>query len=568
MCDIITSIKGIKYVLHKDHSISKYEGDNNVCCGMISNKPNIFIINPIVGVLHLSDTVSYTTSKKGVIKKRFSSFLHMFPTMYVKTKKTILQSDQYVVINIDGVEDGKFIGTVLSYICDTSDVFTNNELIKAITTSHWSMKLNKEFAKTIVDITPDRTDMTHIDNIYSVDPIGCVDIDDAIHVTKCDDGTFEIGIHIADASSYVEQGSVFDTELAKRCQTIYSTEKVIHMIPEEISLFHMSLRERLIKRAFSVIVKCDTDINILNVELKKTIVVVKRNLSYELAQEYANSNNNDNIHIKLMYEVGQILKHKYFSKSFDGRDEYDAHQMVEIYMILTNKVVAEHLAQYDGTNVLLRKHNETNHNDPSKDLLSVPPNVLNISKLIQMNSAEYVVGTTGCAHFGLNLDHYTQFTSPMRRYADILVHRQLYASLKHNTLVVPTNVDIFRLNMYNKIYRHAQQYADLINKMSTCGTLITNAYIAGIINDDIPIVKLYIPTIDSVQDVKLCGYNDLKLFDVILEDSMINIKNKLTLNILTIEMFQQVKIRIATSIASILRTHIDIIDPCVNNIFV
>ena len=187
--------------------------------------------------------------------------------------------------------------------------------------AHWF--ISKKYIPSIIDLTPSRLDLTHLD-VYSIDPFGCRDIDDALSF----DNNI-IGIHIADVSSYIEEGGLLDNELSNRVETFYDIQKTIHMIPEELSIHHMSLIEQSIKRAFSVLIYINNN-QIVNVEFKKTLIIVKKNMKYE----------DDITCIQELYDIGKHLKET-IKYAFPINEEYDTHQMVAVYMIIANKLVGE-----------------------------------------------------------------------------------------------------------------------------------------------------------------------------------------------------------------------------------
>jgi len=393
--------------------------------------------------------------------------------------------------------------------------------------------------------------MTHYDNIYSIDPIGCTDIDDAIHC-KLRDGLIEIGIHIADVSSYIADGTKLDIELSKRCATIYSTEKSINMIPDTLSIDHMSLKQDSIKRAFSMILTCNDKYDMLDIKFIKTLIKVKQNLSYEEAQIMIDKN--DNLDLKLIYNVGMGLKLKYFSKSVDPNEQYDTHQMVAIFMILCNSKVAEYIFAYDPNNALLRTH----HIDVSNQQImqDVPLEIKKLCYNVGIERAIYKRGTsTYYNHDSLNLKLYTHFTSPMRRYADIIVHRQLYDALTKKVLLqIPAEI-YFRMNVYSKIYKIIEQYSRILFVVDKMSDSIFECQ-AVIINIDYPHIKVYIGSLDLTYDILICSKKLSHLLQVKYSNNEILINDTLSL-----KLYQKIKLMISITKKSFKNIIATIIDP-------
>ena len=184
-------------------------------------------------------------------------------------------------------------------------------------------------------------------NIYSIDPIGCIDIDDAIHIEEFND-YYQIGIHIADVSYYIEENSIIDLEIQKRAETIYLPNETIHMLPENLMKL-CSLTQDKISRVVSVIFKISKDnYKIIQYDIQRN-VIRPINLSYDEAKILIK--NKSNTELELLYEIGKHL--------YSFQDEiYDIHKMVEKYMILANNYVAIHISI--NKEYILRIHNGLN----------------------------------------------------------------------------------------------------------------------------------------------------------------------------------------------------------------
>jgi len=533
-----------------------------------TNSQNEFVIDTLVGILHLSSNRVTSTGKTGMIKKEFTPFLKRYthlPKFLIKTKKVTSCADQCVIVKIESIKDGVIHGCVSEYIGEMGSQEIDIMSLKMLASSHWSKKLDKQFAQlATTDLTPQRTILSNAINkhIVSVDPYGCEDIDDALHCVKTDDG-YEVGIHIADVSSYIEVGSQFDNELAKRVESVYfdnSKLAQLNMIPNELSIKCMSLKEGNPKRAFSVFLQLDANMDIRNVRFEKTLIVVNKNMSYDEYTEQLKSNEK----LTLLYNVGEHLK-KNISNAFSPHDAYDTHQMVAVFMIYANKYVAEKINNYDPTNVLLRTQHMEQTQQFTENIDKCLIEKYNVSTL---ERAYYKRGSENGGHSGMNLQCYTHFTSPIRRYADILVHRQLLNVLGGNMIVKILTKTLFLMNTYSRLYKQIQRYSHVIDVIYSKNfentVLETFAHVVSIRNTNNS-VRLYIPELGIDHDVQLVSRNFEQLFEVDTTKNSITIKenncNNEHTNKLVIKLFQQVKVKIAITKKSFEKIHVAIIEP-------
>ena len=557
---IIDRYKG-KYSLFDGYSYNECIYDNpsysQIC---INNKlTNNIVFNTFVGILHLSSKKVYTTGKVGQIQKEFTPFIKNLPKILVKTKKINISEDICAIVQLDTFDKSSNIlyCTVLEYLYDT-----NYKLLYALSTCHWnnSHKFNKEFITLkSIDLTNDRSNYTHLP-IYSIDPHGCTDIDDALHCIKTDIG-YEIGIHIADVSSYIEENSIFDIELSKRISSIYLHEQ-INMIPSELSINTISLKENQIKRAFSVILILNNEYDIIDVCYKKTLINVTKNMSYEECQQIIDNNANNNI--INMYNIGLHLKNKLLH-SFDPTEIYDTHQMVAVFMIYTNKLVAEKIASICPSHILLRSLPVNTHNN-----IICNNHLEKLHNIITKERAFYKMNIINSRHNGLNLDIYTHFTSPIRRYADILVHRQLWKVLNNIEIKPISTKTLFLINSYSKIYKQIERYYNLINIINSPSFIDINnieldAYII-FINSNENDIKLYIEKMNIIYDYTLI-HNKLKhLISTNIEENILTVTNINTKEEIILKLFDLIKIKISISRNNMNKLNIMILQPDIYNL--
>ena len=314
---------------------------------------------------------------------------------------------------------------------------------------------------------------------FTIDPEDAKDFDDALSLRKLDDDLWEVGVHIADVSYYVEPGSILDEEAYERATSVYLVDRVVPMLPEKLSNGVCSLRPHEDKLCFSAIFKMNGDAKVLEQWFGRTVIHSNRRFTYDEAQQIIETGEGDyKEEVLKMNELAQILRQKRFKQgsiSFERvevkfkideagkplsvyfKEARESNMLVEEFMLLANKKVAEFAGKVPGKQqpktFVYRVHDKP---DPEKldnfnhfikkfgyDILTTNPkviskslnslmdkikgkseqNVIETLAIRSMAKAEY--STRNIGHYGLNFDHYTHFTSPIRRYPDVMVHRLL-----------------------------------------------------------------------------------------------------------------------------------------------
>lgn len=548
-------------------STNMFIGKNNVNCSLLTK---------FVGILHVSSKsiIKNGITKNGMCKKKFTPFMKHLPKIVVKTNRIETGPDEYVVVRFEKMELDVMHCEVDMYLGQIGEYQIDLLMTKYLGCCHWINKYNKNFSNLVqIDTCADRIDYSNDPTmiIYSIDPNGCVDIDDAIHI-KQQHTQYEIGIHIADVSSYIEEGSIYDMELSKRVETLYYDNpdiNPIHMIPECLSLTNISLNVEGKKRTFSVIITLDNNFNILKVDFKRLLVKINKNLSYEQAEKMIQTD----INIKNMYEIGSKLK-QHISSSFNDKIPYDIHQMIEVYMIMANKLVAEKLIanDVDNSNVLLRSQNSKSVQPTQSAQLvqsvqldeSDEPIDLNLIKKYELSKSEraiYQFGVSESRHSNLNLEYYTHFTSPMRRYADVMVHRQLEKKINGEEIKKIPLEKLFLINFYSNYYKKVSRYSNLIfvaKKLPSVSEYDCNVIlIKNNGNIRLHISELKLDYDHIIIDKKINNIIEITNFN----DNIIILENIITKNKITIKLFQKLRIKIVKLEKSMEKINISIIDP-------
>ena len=325
---------------------------------------------------------------------------------------------------------------------------------------------------------------------FTIDPCDAKDFDDALSIRKLEKDKYEIGIHIADVSHYVAPGGVLEKEAMDRATSVYLVDRTIPMLPERLSNGLCSLRPNEEKLTFSAVFEMDNSGKVYRKSLGRTIIKSDRRFTYEEAQERIEGLESDfTKEITLLHNMAKKLRQQRFQKgaiNFETvevqfrldekgnplevipKERKDAHKMIEEFMLLANREVATHI--FRGEEKRTEKGSKTFvyrvHDDPDPGKLSsfaafasrfghkidVSKNISSsLNKLMEniegqpeqnvleslairtMAKAKYTTDANG--HFGLAFEHYTHFTSPIRRYPDVVVHRLLQHYIDHGKSV-------------------------------------------------------------------------------------------------------------------------------------
>jgi len=509
--------------------------------------------NFICGILHLSSNISYGQTKNGIIKlfTPFNDFIYndkKYDSFHVGTKKSYNPRDVYCVVKFVEINKEEVaIGTIESYIGEVGDMTTEKKFIKENCVCSWANNKTFDPDDYCIDLYEKNRIKFDFDKIYSIDPQKCLDIDDAIHVKK-NNNEYEIGIHISDVSSYIPIDSLLDDELTHRCESLYLKDCQIDMLPDFL-LRECSLTIGKEKRVMSIIIILTEEYKIKNIRFEHYMINVKQNLSYEKAQYLINNKSDQDL--CLMYELGkQMIKNK--TIPFETK-EYDTHTMVEVYMILANIIVAR-----QQNNKIFRSNN-----GPQKELYKNDENNEMIKKanMLLMSKASYTIEKN--CHVGVG-DIYTHYTSPIRRYIDILVHRNL-------SNIVTENVEnkIVHINMIKNIYKKCENLSNMIDKIYELNIkngdiLIATGYV---IYFDDKKVKIYVEGYDMIVTSMLYSEKLMHLVETEINNDTIILKKEKSSIQIKMKMFDKIKIQIAFTIFMKKKLSVIILEPNIRDLF-
>ena len=317
---------------------------------------------------------------------------------------------------------------------------------------------------------------------FTIDPVDAKDFDDALSIRSLENGRWEIGVHIADVTHYIEEKSKLEKEALHRATSVYLVDRTIPMLPEKLSNGLCSLRPHEDKLTFSAVFEMDETGRLYDTWIGKTVIHSDRRFAYEEAQQVMDTGEGDYVEeLQTLNKIAKALKEKRFKNgaiSFETtevrfkldengkplhiyvKERKDAHKLIEEFMLLANRKVAEFVF-----NIKKRGKRYTmvyrTHDSPDPDKLTnfslfaskfgykvdlenkevsaelnrlaeqtegkPEQSVLQSLAIWTMAKAKYTTEPLG--HFGLAFEHYSHFTSPIRRYPDMMAHRLIFKYL-------------------------------------------------------------------------------------------------------------------------------------------
>lgn len=316
--------------------------------------------------------------------------------------------------------------------------------------------------------------------VFTIDPVDAKDFDDAVSLKKLENGHYQLGVHIADVSYFVPEGSIIDKEALQRGTSIYLVDRVIPMLPERLSNELCSLKPGQPRLTYSCIMEIDQRGNVVDYQLTPSVIISKRRFSYEEVQKIIDDQDSTDSYATILREMRDFSQKLRRIRNQQGSIDFEtpevrfilnehgkpveiipiqrlqSHELIEEFMLMANKTVARHISKISGKGKKLPFIYRV-HEKPDSDKISHFENFLNalgfkikIPKNVTPRQFQdimnQVLGTKddilikevalrtmmkanyspqNIGHFGLAFSDYTHFTSPIRRYPDLTVHRLL-----------------------------------------------------------------------------------------------------------------------------------------------
>ena len=394
--------------------------------------------------------------------------------------------DKVVVKIVEWPEDANSpIGEVVDVLGEAG---SNNAEINAIMAEFglpykYPENVQKAAEKIDPGITPEeiakRRDMRDVCT-FTIDPADAKDFDDALSIQRLPNGNWEIGVHIADVTHYVTPGTIIEKEAESRATSVYLVDRTVPMLPERLCNFICSLRPDEEKLCHSVIFEMTADAKVKKYDICHTVIKSNRRFSYEEAQAVIETGKGDLVEeILTLNELAQKLRKERFDEgavSFNREElkfeidengkpiavhshvSKEANKLIEEFMLLANRTVAEHIGKV-ARNKTAKAFVYRIHDEPNSDKLGNFADIAahfgykvkttgtmkevncSINRLLEQakgkpeeemlsilairSMAKATYATTNVGHYGLAFEYYTHFTSPIRRYPDMMVHRLL-----------------------------------------------------------------------------------------------------------------------------------------------
>lgn len=377
------------------------------------------------------------------------------------------------------------IGEIVDILGDTGN---NNTEMHAILAEYglpysYPQEIEKEANKIPETITEDEI-KRRIDfrttTTFTIDPRDAKDFDDALSIKDLGDGLWEVGVHIADVTHFVPEGGIIDQEAVKRATSVYLVDRTVPMLPEHLSNFICSLRPDEEKLTYSCIFTINDLAEVIDYKIARTIIKSDRRFTYEEAQEIIETGKGDfATEVLRLNDLAKKLREKRFASgaiafersevrfeiddtgkpvSVFFKESKDSNKLIEEFMLLANKYVAQHIGMprnkekpktfvyriHDVPNpeklsnfaTFIKKFGYKIKTDGKKTSVSSSINHLldqiegkkeqNMIETLAIRSmAKAAYSTKNIGHYGLAMKYYTHFTSPIRRYPDMMVHRLL-----------------------------------------------------------------------------------------------------------------------------------------------
>ncbi len=482
----------------------------------------------IVGVLVLRSNHKYGFNKRKFPIYLFKPFDFRYPDFLVASgvkRKNNVKENQFAVIRYNKWERKIPNGMIRQIIGSVGEIIPEyNAILHKYNFNKNPPKLKQLTKKTRVQ------DIFNIENFYdireleiiSIDPPNCTDIDDALSLEEMDTG-YKIGIHIANVSAFTEKFDLFE-KIVHRCTTVYGPHKKINMIPTILSDNLASLLEGKERLSLTLWIYLSNEFEIIDYKFQECILINKKAFSYKEAQKFMKKNNL----LKQLYNISQKLANNI---NYNIND-FDIHKMIEVYMILANHITAKYLIE-NKSPCIFRTHKSKEH---EIDFNTIDEKLSPFLKIFQSNAAEYTTEQGHYYHYGLDLNKYTHFTSPIRRLPDIIIHMLI------KNLSIP-NIEQICMNCNNiskKIKKMDRDFTRINIVKNTDTETVYQAYILSINENTITI---YCPELKFCDRIYLFDQKISEIINIEKYDNTLILTNKQSNETIKLNLYQKIKVK-------------------------
>ena len=468
----------------------------------------------IVGILYLDSKIKYGNINDKSLYL-FKPTNKSYPNFYIPYKIKNNKNKIFCTINFKEwkITDKLPIGILINII--------GNIGIKESEIEHMRIYYNVNNNVWKIDNSKKNNDLKIIDDlqekiedyeVFSIDPIGSKDIDDAFHFKNIQKNEYEVGIHIASPTIFFENNYL---DILERVSTVYLPNKKYNLLPNIYADEIISLLENKKRFALSLILKINNNL-VVSYEIKETIVKNIKNYDYDTFDKYLKKDNK-------LYDFINL------TKIFFNVDIIDSHKLVEFWMIYTNKFIAKYLINNDFSNIILRSHQL---NIKNKEF-NIDECLNNYLTLKEESSAVYVIydkNDLNQYHSKLDNEYYTHFTSPIRRSIDFYIHMLLLNKIKYtdnNNIVKKIDkINIFTKNCrkFDRIIRRLNFLYDIKESNKN---IETYGYIINITKNKL---TLYIPEYNLEEKVIIVPYKFENAYKINIKNDNNNITKIVCIN--------------------------------------
>ena len=473
----------------------------------------------IVGILYLDSKIKYGNINDKSLYL-FKPTNKSYPNFYIPYKIKNNKNKIFCTINFKewNITDKLPIGTLINIIGNIGIKESEIEHMRiyyGINNNTWKIDNSKK--NNDLKIINDLQEKIEDYEVFSIDPIGSKDIDDAFHFKNIKKNEYEVGIHIASPTIFFENNYL---EILDRVSTVYLPDKKYNLLPNIYADEIISLLENKKRFALSLILKINNNV-VISYEIKETVVKNIKNYDYDTFDKILKKN-------EKLYDFINL------TKIFFNVHIIDSHKLVEYWMIYTNKFIANYLINNGFSNIILRSHQL---NIKNKEF-NIDECLNNYLTLKEESSALYVIydkNNLNQYHSKLNNEYYTHFTSPIRRSIDFYIHMLLLNKIKYNDNNIVKIID--KINIFTKKCRKFDRIIRRLNFLydikESSKNIETYGYIINITKNKLTV---YIPEYNLEEKIIIVPYKFENVYNINIEKdwntnsrifSQINIKENI-----------------------------------------